>query len=58
MFGAGIPVLAINYLTLKELLKDGQNGLIFDNAEQLSSSLCDLVNNPEKLKKLKEGAMK
>lgn len=58
MFGAGIPVLAINYETLGELLKHNQNGLIFDSAEHLASQLIDLVNNPETLKKLKQGALK
>ncbi len=36
MFGAGIPVLGINYETLNELLKHNQNGLIFNNAEHLT----------------------
>jgi len=37
MFGAGIPVLAINYETLGELLKNNENGLIFNDAEHLTS---------------------
>jgi beta-1,4-mannosyltransferase len=53
MFGAGIPVLAINYETLGELLKHNENGLIFNDAEHLTNQLLDLVKNPETLKKLK-----
>ena len=30
MLGAGIPVLAINYVALGELVKEGKNGYIFD----------------------------
>jgi beta-1,4-mannosyltransferase len=46
MFGAGIPVLAINYETLNELLKHNKNGLIFNNAEELTKQLSDIVKNP------------
>ena len=33
MFGAGIPVLAIKFKALTELVKDGYNGFIFNNRE-------------------------
>ena len=56
MFGAGIPVLAINYETLNELLKHKKNGLIFNNAEELTKQLSDIVKNPQTLQQLKEGA--
>ena len=46
MFGAGIPVLAINYETLNELLKNNQNGMIFNNADELARQLSDLVKSP------------
>ena len=58
MFGAGIPVLAINYETLNELLKHKKNGMIFNNAEELTAQLLEIVKNPEMLKGLKEGAQK
>jgi beta-1,4-mannosyltransferase len=46
MFGAGIPVLAINYETLNELLKHKKNGMIFNNADELTVQLQDIVKNP------------
>jgi beta-1,4-mannosyltransferase len=58
MFGAGIPVLAIDYETLNELLKHNKNGLIFNNAEELTKQLSDIAKNPETLQRLKEGAQK
>jgi len=35
MFGAGIPVLAINYKSIGELVQDGKNGMIFNDAHEL-----------------------
>ena len=32
MFGAGVPVLAINYQTINELVIDGKNGLVFNDS--------------------------
>lgn len=36
MFGSGLPVCAIGYKTLPELVLHGENGYIFDNSEQLA----------------------
>ena len=35
MFGAMLPVLAINYQTISELVISGVNGQIFNNSEEL-----------------------
>ncbi len=35
MFGCGVPVLAKRFLCVGELVKDGQNGLVFDTGEEL-----------------------
>jgi beta-1,4-mannosyltransferase len=45
LIGAGVPVLALNYSAcLAEQLDEGENGLMFGNAEQLASQLYDLFN--------------
>lgn len=39
MFGAGIPVLAISFPAIPELVKHGQNGLIFNSREELAKNI-------------------
>ena len=41
MFGCGIPVLAKNFPALKELVKDGENGKVFENSQELSRDIRD-----------------
>ena len=54
MFGCCLPVLAINFSCLNELVIHNKNGLVFDNATQLSEQIitmlsdfpqCTLLNN-------------
>ncbi|THH32621.1 hypothetical protein EUX98_g1587 [Antrodiella citrinella] len=45
MFGCGLPVCALNFACLDELVKDGVNGLVFNNAEQLSVQLESLLTS-------------
>ncbi|KAI0808981.1 beta-1,4-mannosyltransferase [Irpex lacteus] len=45
MFGCGLPVCALNFACLDELVKDGVNGLVFNNAEQLASQLEALLTD-------------
>eukprot|EP00927_Polykrikos_kofoidii_P064288 TRINITY_DN5940_c0_g1_i2.p1 TRINITY_DN5940_c0_g1~~TRINITY_DN5940_c0_g1_i2.p1 ORF type:complete len:477 (-),score=61.12 TRINITY_DN5940_c0_g1_i2:150-1580(-) len=40
MFGAGLPVCARNFPALPELVQHGENGLIFNSTEELSSCLA------------------
>jgi len=41
MFGSGIPVLAHDFKCINELVRHGENGLIFKDASELSSQLID-----------------
>ncbi|KAI0369957.1 mannosyltransferase [Pilatotrama ljubarskyi] len=43
MFGCGLPVCALGFACLDELVKDGVNGLVFHNAEQLATQLESLL---------------
>ncbi|KAH9891295.1 mannosyltransferase [Cubamyces lactineus] len=43
MFGCGLPVCALGFKCLDELVKDGVNGLVFHNADQLAAQLENLL---------------
>ncbi|EJF58563.1 beta-1,4-mannosyltransferase [Dichomitus squalens LYAD-421 SS1] len=43
MFGCGLPVCALGFDCLDELVKDGVNGLVFHNAEQLAAQIESLL---------------
>ena len=47
MFGSGLPVVAVKFPTLPELVQDGENGFIFDSShpQALSESLFALLSN-------------
>lgn len=61
MFGCCLPVCALNFACLDELVKDGVNGLVFENAEQLAAQLESLLasfpNSPA-LQSLRESLQK
>ncbi|POW19955.1 hypothetical protein PSHT_04120 [Puccinia striiformis] len=44
MFGCGLPVCARNFNCISELVKHGQNGLVFDSAIELSGQLEELLS--------------
>jgi len=45
MFGCGLPVCALDFACLPELVKDGINGLVFKNASQLAEHLETLLTS-------------
>ncbi|KAG2382292.1 hypothetical protein C9374_005494 [Naegleria lovaniensis] len=47
MFGSNLPVCAIAYDALPELVKHGQNGYIFKNKNELTEYLEELLLSPE-----------
>ncbi|KAG2370324.1 glycosyltransferase family 33 protein [Suillus spraguei] len=45
MFGCGLPVCALDFACLPELVKDGINGLVFKNASELAKHLETLLTS-------------
>ncbi|XP_068102930.1 chitobiosyldiphosphodolichol beta-mannosyltransferase [Hyperolius riggenbachi] len=58
MFGCCLPVCAVNFKCLSELVKDGENGLIFEDskelAEQLKTLFSDFPSDSGKLKQFRQ----
>lgn len=44
LFGCGVPVAAMNFACLSELVDDGVNGRVFDSSEQLTEQLLELLS--------------
>ncbi|BFZ55067.1 mannosyltransferase [Savitreella phatthalungensis] len=58
MFGCGLPVLAKRFEALDELIKEGVNGRIFDDAEDLTQMLEGLLGeHRQHLDELRKGAL-
>jgi beta-1,4-mannosyltransferase len=47
MFGAGLPVLAADFQALPELLRHGENGLVFKTHGELASQILRLLFNKD-----------
>ncbi|KAJ6261510.1 hypothetical protein Dda_4180 [Drechslerella dactyloides] len=63
MFGVGVPVAAVRFEAIGELVKDGGNGVVFDavgkdGGEELGEILVRLFGDSNELEVLKEGAMR
>ena len=43
MFGCGLPVCAVKYSCIGELVKHGVNGLLFDSPQQLAEQMLGLL---------------
>ena len=43
MFGAGLPVAAARYDVIRELVSEGENGVLFDGPEELAEHLLGLL---------------
>ena len=58
MFGCGLPVLAVNFACLDELVHHGRNGMVFEDsaelAEQLVQVLSALPTDTSKLDAMRE----
>ncbi|KAF3920219.1 hypothetical protein AA313_de0206642 [Arthrobotrys entomopaga] len=64
MFGVGVPVAAVRFEAIEELVVDGRNGVVFDangegeKGEELGEVLVRLFGDSNELEVLKEGAMR
>jgi beta-1,4-mannosyltransferase len=61
MFGCGLPVCAVSYSCIEELVKVGKNGLLFSSSSELADELLMLFkgfpDDCNALKSLKNGAL-
>jgi len=58
MFGSGLPVCAVKFNCIGELIEENQNGKIFETPAQLCNNLYQLLENPVEIAKLRENITK
>ena len=60
LFGVGVPVAAVRFECVAELVKEGENGVTFSNEDELAAIMGRLFDprRKQELEKLKAGAMR
>merc|ERR1719469_963606 len=43
MFGCSLPVCAVGFKCLSELVRHGENGMVFSSSQQLSEQMHELL---------------
>jgi len=59
-FGSGVPVCAVNYKCIDELVKHGKNGMVFSDSPSLAGQLSGLLRgfpNSKPLPELRAGVV-
>ncbi|CAN8075199.1 unnamed protein product [Agarophyton chilense] len=56
MLGTGLPVVALRYPCIHELVHDGRNGVLFDGSEDLTTTIQNLLRDEQLLQHLRAGA--
>ena len=56
MFGVGLPVLQLRFPCVTELVEDGVNGVLFEDAASLTRELSKVSGRGDALQKLRAGA--
>jgi len=55
LFGCGVPVCAIHFDAVDEVVIDGINGVIFKSSDELFRALMKLVSDDAELDRLRQG---
>lgn len=58
MFGCGVPVIALRFAAIEELVQMNKNGVLVDGEETLGDALTTVFNNEAFLHNIKREAMK